>query len=132
VSVDLDAIVERWGDSHQSEDPFVVLGETMLRPLLVQAVTDIDTLVREVERLRACVPVASIDIAETPNDPNRCAVCGWTLSPSRDLGCVRGDCSMRPKPETFYDADRAAEEYAAARAHDCDLGDQCPRQGKQR
>lgn len=27
---------------------------------------------------------------------DRCDVCGWSLAVSRDLGCVKGDCSYRP------------------------------------
>lgn len=29
--------------------------------------------------------------------PDRCDVCGWSLAVSRDLGCVKGDCSYRPR-----------------------------------
>jgi hypothetical protein len=29
---------------------------------------------------------------------NRCPVCGWLYSETRDQGCVPGDCSMRPRP----------------------------------
>lgn len=53
---------------------------------------------KEAERLRA-----DID--------NRCAVCGWPLAMSRDEGtCVRGNCSMRPRPERLYAPARAAKE----------------------
>jgi hypothetical protein len=38
---------------------------------------------------------------------NRCAVCGWTLVADREHGCVRGDCSMRPRPERLFDPERA-------------------------
>ena len=30
---------------------------------------------------------------------NRCDRCGWPFSPTREAGCVPGDCSMRPLPE---------------------------------
>lgn len=43
-------------------------------------------------------------------DPNRCAVCGWTLAATMRDGCVRGNCSMRPRPVELYDAKRAEEE----------------------
>jgi len=48
-------------------------------------------------------------------DPNRCAVCGWTMSPVTLDGvrcCMPGDCRRRPPPETFYDRERAIREYA--------------------
>lgn len=43
-------------------------------------------------------------------ESTRCAVCGFTLSAERDGGCVRGDCSMRPRPAVLFDPDRAARE----------------------
>ena len=55
---------------------------------------------------------------QVATDPNRCAVCGWDLSPSgasvvaRSHGCNPGDCRQRPPPETFYDRERAIREYA--------------------
>jgi hypothetical protein len=48
---------------------------------------------------------------EQLKDVNRCAVCGWPLMKSLDLGCVRGNCSMRPFPKIFYDKERADEEH---------------------
>lgn len=50
---------------------------------------------------------------------SRCAVCGWTLAPSIDKGCVRGNCSYRPRPKQLYAPERAARESA----HDCDNED---------
>ena len=44
-------------------------------------------------------------------DPNRCAVCGWSLATSREEGCVRGNCSLRPRPERLYDSERAWREH---------------------
>jgi hypothetical protein len=44
------------------------------------------------------------------DDINRCAVCGWTLAGDRMLGCVRGDCSLRPSPRYLYAPERAAVE----------------------
>ena len=41
---------------------------------------------------------------------SRCAVCGWTLAESADKGCVRGNCSYRPRPEKLYAPARAARE----------------------
>lgn len=47
-------------------------------------------------------------------DPDtRCAVCGWPLMVSRAAGCVRGDCSMRPRPTVLYDPARAEREAAS-------------------
>lgn len=47
-------------------------------------------------------------------DPNRCAVCGWPLvdgdGVTDRVGCVRGNCSMRPHPMTLYDPVRATSE----------------------
>lgn len=53
--------------------------------------------------------------ADTPSedkDNNRCAICGWPLAESQDKGCMRGDCSLRPFPSRYYDAERARREYA--------------------
>ena len=44
------------------------------------------------------------------DDPARCAVCGWPLAHQPDGGCVRGNCSERPRPERLYAAERAAKE----------------------
>jgi glutaredoxin len=44
------------------------------------------------------------------DDPTRCAVCGWKLAESAEQGCVRGNCSMRPRPERLYAPERAFEE----------------------
>jgi len=41
---------------------------------------------------------------------NRCAVCGWPLKERADDGCVRGNCSMRPRPERLYAPERAKRE----------------------
>jgi len=46
-------------------------------------------------------------------DPNRCAVCGWPLVETIDLGCVRGNCSLRQRPATLYDPARAEAESPA-------------------
>ena len=51
-------------------------------------------------------------MSEHTKDINRCAICGWPLSDSVDNGCVRGNCSMRPFPDRYYDAARAKQEYA--------------------
>lgn len=53
--------------------------------------------------------LALVDAADY-RDRNRCAVCGWGLADSRETGCVRGDCSMRPRPENLYDLARAERE----------------------
>lgn len=53
--------------------------------------------------------------AETPaaqeQDKSRCAICGWPLMSTVENGCVRGNCSMRPLPKRYYDAERARKEY---------------------
>lgn len=33
----------------------------------------------------------------------RCEVCHWPLSDSPENGCVRGNCSQRPRPTMFAD-----------------------------
>jgi hypothetical protein len=43
-------------------------------------------------------------------DPDRCAVCGWPLAETANDGCVRGNCSMRPRPKMLYDTERAVRE----------------------
>lgn len=40
------------------------------------------------------------------DDESRCAVCGWPLAGSVNEGCVRGNCSQRPRPENLYEAGR--------------------------
>lgn len=47
--------------------------------------------------------------APPPLDPERCAICGWPLS---GTACERGNCSERPLPRRYYDAERARREYA--------------------
>lgn len=37
-------------------------------------------------------------------DATRCPVCGWPLRADVTLGCVPGNCSMRPAPLVRYDA----------------------------
>ena len=56
-----------------------------------------------------CLRLAAADL----KDNDRCAICGWTISPSAGSGCIRGNCSLRPFPpvEKFYDRNRAADEY---------------------
>lgn len=49
---------------------------------------------------------------------DRCAVCGWTLATSAEAGCVRGNCSMRPRPERLYAPERAVREALAAEKED--------------
>ena len=46
------------------------------------------------------------------DDESRCAVCGWPLAlpPSTAGTCLRGNCSMRPRPERLYAPERAAKE----------------------
>lgn len=60
-----------------------------------------------------CLLVRSCPRAETPtpDDTNRCAVCGWTLAESIDGGCIRGNGSMRPFPDRLYAPERANLEY---------------------
>lgn len=43
-------------------------------------------------------------------DPNRCAICGWTLAETTAVGCRRGNCSLRPPPLNYYDPARAKAE----------------------
>lgn len=58
--------------------------------------------------LEAAIDVA---IAQRPiDDVSRCAVCGWTLAETIDQGCVRGNCSHRPRLEVLYAPMRAIAE----------------------
>lgn len=51
---------------------------------------------------------------ESPfDDDSRCAVCAWPLAESAKEGCVRGNCSERPRPERLYSPTRAALEWRA-------------------
>ena len=60
-------------------------------------------------RLGWRVILALMDAYEEPQlrDQSRCAVCGCPLAKSIDKGCIRGNCSMRPRPIKLYDVDRA-------------------------
>lgn len=55
------------------------------------------------------------------DDLNRCAVCGWALDSSLPVGshtrsgCVRGNCSLRPRPAKLYAPERAEYEAASLR-----------------
>lgn len=55
------------------------------------------------------------DKAKQPriDDESRCAVCGWPLAESVVKGCVRGNCSQRPRPDNLYAPERAAREMLA-------------------
>jgi hypothetical protein len=45
-----------------------------------------------------------------PDDESRCAVCGWPLRDTIDEGCVRANCSQRPRPDRLYAPERAERE----------------------
>jgi hypothetical protein len=62
----------------------------------------------------------AVEMRRHVDDVGRCAVCGWQLAAPAEarlveaaLGCVRGDCSMRPRPATLYAPERAAVELDA-------------------
>lgn len=55
---------------------------------------------------------------------HRCAVCGWPLAADVGLGCVPGNCSMRPLPPAFCDPARAKREYAPLLDHDPRVSDE--------
>lgn len=44
------------------------------------------------------------------DDESRCAVCGWPLEHQPEKGCVRGNCSERPRPTDLYAPERATKE----------------------
>jgi hypothetical protein len=67
----------------------------------------VEKLLAEYEEIRATPPAEPASAADgaKPIIPNwfpddRCQVCGWPLAPSRDQGCVAGDCSFRPQEGT--------------------------------
>ena len=68
----------------------------------------LDNASSALDRLVARRPSAEPAADARELDNNRCAICGWPLE--RD-GCQRGDCSMRPFPARYYDAERARREY---------------------
>lgn len=39
-----------------------------------------------------------------PWDASRCRICGWPVYPDLSLGCILGNCSMRPVPSRRADA----------------------------
>ena len=61
---------------------------------------------------RAVRDAARQALTSEGKDMHRCAVCGWMLSENPQQGCTRGNCSLRPRPETLYDKDRANKENA--------------------
>ena len=63
----------------------------------------------ELAALRASAPRWEPDVKR---DEYRCALCGWTLAATAKEGCVRGNCSLRPLPDRFYDPARARAEYS--------------------
>ena len=48
------------------------------------------------------------------DDESRCAVCGWALVTDATFGCVRGNCSMRPRPARLYAPERVEREAILA------------------
>ena len=48
--------------------------------------------------------------SKVEKDDARCAICGWPLATRLEDGCIRGNCSRRPPPDRFYDAERAYRE----------------------
>jgi hypothetical protein len=50
-------------------------------------------------------------VADALNPSPLCAVCSGPLAASTREGCVRGNCSMRPLPNRFFDMTRAEREY---------------------
>ena len=54
-------------------------------------------------------------------DPDRCAVCGWPLANQPEGGCVRGNCSERPRPKRLYDEPRAEQEAFVPDPRDVEL-----------
>lgn len=56
--------------------------------------------------------IAATDEQPPPavDDETRCAVCGWPLAERVDQGCVRGNCSHRPRPANLYAPERAKRE----------------------
>lgn len=58
---------------------------------------------------------AALDVVEAAramrigdDDCLRCPWCGWPIRESAELGCVVGNCSMRPMPNDTDEARRAA------------------------
>jgi hypothetical protein len=67
------------------------------------------------DEIQAIVDAVRTDVARfggpmTTDDDSRCAVCGWPLVMSLEDGCIRGNCSMRPRPERLYAPERAKKE----------------------
>jgi hypothetical protein len=67
-----------------------------------------DMAFQALEKLRT----ACAALLDRPDDPSRCAICGWPLESESKAGCVRGNCSQRPRPERLYAPERAAREAA--------------------
>lgn len=72
---------------------------------------EIDNINRQLKSI-----LASAALPSAQKDANRCAVCGWPLAESWDKGCVRGNCSQRPRGDNLYDAERAKLESMASAA----------------
>lgn len=53
---------------------------------------------------RAALGITPVD------DTSRCAVCAWPLAANAKKGCVRGNCSYRPRPDRLYAPARAERE----------------------
>jgi hypothetical protein len=73
----------------------------------------VQEFIADAEALRLLVAEVEKNLPKPapPDDPNRCAICGWTLAVTAREGCVRGNCSLRPFPKNFYAPERADQEY---------------------
>jgi hypothetical protein len=67
----------------------------------------------DIEDLRAIVKAA--DETRDAYRESRCAVCGWHLEARAEDGCVRGNCSYRPRPAKLFDPERADRESLTQR-----------------
>lgn len=52
-------------------------------------------------------------------EPERCEVCNWPLAESEEKGCVRDNCSQRPRPSKPTEQQEKEVEYYAGKGCKC-------------
>ena len=95
--------------AREETDLRAVLGEGVMLAMQSNDADLIDWAQRIPIEFKDGAPVA----APPAREDNRCARCGWPLGENLE-SCSRGNCQMRPLPETYYDRERWEREHRPA------------------